>query len=1097
MEAYLTQISNYLLRQSWQIAILVVVVTAVSWLLRNRSSHIRYLLWLIVLAKCLVPPLTTIPLAILPVEKPAISIEVPEITLEEPVIVASYPEPAPRPPAPLFIEPKPALNVRQWLSIGWIAGAFLFAIVALVKAWRTNRWLRKKRRPLPNIMQAGIENLFSDAGITTFPKVWFIKGIGQPFVWGLLRGSIYLPTDFVKINNVGQQRSILGHELSHILRFDAAVNTLQVVAQAIFWFHPFVWWANKRTRAEREKCCDEMTIARLGTQTKEYSKAIVNMLISEHKHTRPVPSLAIAGPVKNIEERIKTMLRPGKKFYKRPSIIAATVVILIALITVPTAFVLTARAETKAAAEDEKKSDKSLLDAIANGDIEQLKLLIAEGADVNAQEEFGVTPLHIAALFGNQEIIRILIDEGANPNIKAEEEITPIYCTIVSPASDRMKVAELLIDKGADASTIHLAAYFGDMDAVKDFMERGINVNTKGIYDATPLHFAAAGAKKEMIEFLIDKGADINAKAMDDDLTPLHVAAALSGNQETIELLITRGADINVKGLLGVSLEVAAMRAMFSHISEFESKKLSDEQAEQMMMEAFKSQSSSESMKFLLAKGAKIDNDTLFLAAEMGMKEIIESAIAKGIDLNVKDDDGTTALWYAKDKGHTEIAELLQKHGAKEEAPKTLLHRAVTKGDIEQVKSIIEKGADVNLRDKNGQTPLHLSARQGQRDIAELLLTNGADINAKNKWDRTPMDIAVDRGHNEIVELLISKGADVNARGKGDYTALHRAAMNRAQIADALEIMSLLLAKGADIEARQEHGATPLACAAYDGNVEAARFLIEHGANIEAKTRYGDTPLFRAITQGHKDMAELLLSKGANIHAKQEKEGGYGLIHMAMIHNQDDMVRFLADKEVGAPDIHIAAYLGELTMIKEALANGKDINQKDEAECTPLHCAVSGRRKEVAEYLLDNGADVNARCIDNSTPFAFADTVEMAAFLLAKGANVNIRTKNGQTPLHWAVNRNDHRGDKALVEFLLKHGADVNAKANRTSVDWEGWSPFHVACRNGNKTIVEMLLSKGANVNAKTDKGYTPLSLAKEKGHKEVVELLLKHGAKE
>jgi len=56
MEAYLTQISNYLLRQSWQIAILVMVVAVVSWLLRNKSAHIRYLLWLIVLAKCLVPP---------------------------------------------------------------------------------------------------------------------------------------------------------------------------------------------------------------------------------------------------------------------------------------------------------------------------------------------------------------------------------------------------------------------------------------------------------------------------------------------------------------------------------------------------------------------------------------------------------------------------------------------------------------------------------------------------------------------------------------------------------------------------------------------------------------------------------------------------------------------------------------------------------------------------------------------------------------------------------------------------------------------------------------------------------------------------------
>jgi len=69
MEDYLSTITNYLLTQSWQIAVLVVVIAAVTLALKNRSAHIRYLLWLIVLAKCLVPPLVTIPLAILPQDK--------------------------------------------------------------------------------------------------------------------------------------------------------------------------------------------------------------------------------------------------------------------------------------------------------------------------------------------------------------------------------------------------------------------------------------------------------------------------------------------------------------------------------------------------------------------------------------------------------------------------------------------------------------------------------------------------------------------------------------------------------------------------------------------------------------------------------------------------------------------------------------------------------------------------------------------------------------------------------------------------------------------------------------------------------------------
>ena len=350
MEDYLAQITNYLLTQSWQIAVLVVVITAVNLALKNRSAHIRYLLWLIVLAKCLVPPLVTIPIAILPkdkmpeqtlisnVEMPAVNVEMTDTVRSEPIALPSL-----QSKSPTIMERLARVTARQWLGFGWIVGVAAFLLFALVKALRTNFWLWRQRKLLTAEAQIGIDNLFSGFGTKTFPKVWLLDGIGQPFVWGLLRGSIYLPADFFKVNSTEHRRSVLGHELSHILRFDAVVNILQIIAQAVFWFHPFVWWANKKIRAEREKCCDEMAIARLGAEAKDYSSAIVETLISEHESTRPVPSLAVAGPVKNIEERIKTMLRPGKKFYKRPSWRAIIVLLLVAVLAVPTTVALTKR----------------------------------------------------------------------------------------------------------------------------------------------------------------------------------------------------------------------------------------------------------------------------------------------------------------------------------------------------------------------------------------------------------------------------------------------------------------------------------------------------------------------------------------------------------------------------------------------------------------------------------------------------------------------------------------------------------------------------------------------------------------------------------
>ena len=355
MENYLMQITNYLLTQSWQIAILVIVIAAVNMALKNRSAHVRYLLWLIVLAKCFVPPLVTIPLAVLSQDKmpeptlisnsemPAVNTEMADTITSEPIALPSLPV-----TLPTIMERISRVTVRQWLGFGWIVGVAVFLLFALVKALRTNSWLRRDRKALIAELQTRIDNLFSDVDIKFFPKIWLVEGIGQPFVWGLLRGSIYLPSDFIKVNSIEHRRDVLSHELGHILRFDAAVNILQVIAQAVFWFHPFVWWANKKIRGEREKCCDEMAIARLDAKAKDYGSAIVEILIAEHESTRPVPSLAIAGPVRNIEDRIKTIMKPGKKFYERPSLIVVTAVLLLASLIVPTVFVLTARAGTKA-----------------------------------------------------------------------------------------------------------------------------------------------------------------------------------------------------------------------------------------------------------------------------------------------------------------------------------------------------------------------------------------------------------------------------------------------------------------------------------------------------------------------------------------------------------------------------------------------------------------------------------------------------------------------------------------------------------------------------------------------------------------------------
>ncbi len=351
MNSLINQITNYLWNQSWQIVILVLIIAAVTYMLKNKNAHIKYLLWLILIAKCLCPPLLTVSLPVLPqndLHEPAVT----QPTQAQNIIITTEPLSAAnnyQPPA--AIEQKPhnhfeklaEISISTWLVIIWTTGVSMFLTIALLKAVRTQRWLIRNRQQLPADLQDYVNDFTNKILVTNKASTWIIDSIGQPFVWGIFKGSIYLPKSFTLISDSNQQNAILAHELSHIVRLDALVNLLQIIAQSLFWFHPFVWWANKRIRAEREKCCDEMAIAQTAAEPKAFSSAIVNTLIIEHKSAMAVPTLAVAGPVKNIEERIKTIMKPNKKFYKKPTFLNTLLILLLALIIVPANPALTER----------------------------------------------------------------------------------------------------------------------------------------------------------------------------------------------------------------------------------------------------------------------------------------------------------------------------------------------------------------------------------------------------------------------------------------------------------------------------------------------------------------------------------------------------------------------------------------------------------------------------------------------------------------------------------------------------------------------------------------------------------------------------------
>jgi ankyrin repeat protein len=150
-----------------------------------------------------------------------------------------------------------------------------------------------------------------------------------------------------------------------------------------------------------------------------------------------------------------------------------------------------------------------------------------------------------------------------------------------------------------------------------------------------------------------------------------------------------------------------------------------------------------------------------------------------------------------------------------------------------------------------------------------------------------------------------------------------------------------------------------------------------------------------------------------------------------------------------------AADSGDLTLVRSIIAeNSYLINDRDEEGCTPLEVAVKKDRLEVAKYLLDQGAEVNAR------------------------------NKHGYSALHFVKS-------KAMAEVLVSKGAEVNMTENY------GLTPLHDAVLEGYTDIVEFLISKGADVNVIENKGFTPLKMAVKYHLPEIEAILRRHNAVE
>ena len=353
------------------------------------------------------------------------------------------------------------------------------------------------------------------------------------------------------------------------------------------------------------------------------------------------------------------------------------------------------------------------------------------------------------------------------------------------------------------------------------------------------------------------------------------------------------------------------------------------------------------------------------------------------------------------------------------------LVEAVKAGDRAAIRLLAAQPEEVAAAEADGTTALHWAARQDDVEIVRQLLDAGADANAATRHGITPLSLAAINGSVPITELLLKAGADPNRPLPEGETVL----LTAARTGNAA-VLKMLLAHGADIRAREHwFGETALMWAAAENHPAAIAVLVEHGADVNERSTLLTVPRRRSgqsvLPLGHWTPLMYAARQGA-----------------------PDAVRALAD-------------------------HGADLNLTDPDGATALVLAIINAHYDVAALLLDKGADPNVA--DNEAKMAaLYAAVDMSRLAIGHGRPNN--RPSGTL------------GAAALVERLIAHGADVNARLaaplmqrHHTAGDralGEGSTPLMRAAKSGDVAVMRLLLAAGADPSLTQPNQATALMLA-------------------
>lgn len=510
--------------------------------------------------------------------------------------------------------------------------------------------------------------------------------------------------------------------------------------------------------------------------------------------------------------------------------------------------------------------------------------------------------LYSAAAGGSTEIISIIFKmESHNPKLQKERS----HAMKAAIDKGNLKAVKLFISTGTDINdersdpAIITAAKSGHLDIVQHLVSAGASVNTLDGYSNSPLTEAADNGHEPVVRYLLEQGADVNHVCNSWNMTAL-LWACLRGNTGIVKVLLEKGANINAKNdkgksPLGIALEHQRYEtAAFLISREVDLENYSDDDLNKVLASMVNTGDLEIIRGLLENKEFKTDGrigSAIIAAAEKGNTAILELLLTTSPAAGKR--FGGTALTAAcrhlnADTGMPVVRLLLKYHTPGRHSSALILAAVANNVDDSALMAneLLKYDIDVDVHDNNGYTPLMYAAKRRDLQLVKAILDKGADVNyqySRINWDNffeilgTNILIGLQGGFKSPVKFFAAmKESYKNCRIIGD-TALLIAAEGQyhgmgTEGPGNDAIVKMLLKEGARVSDRDMIQNTPLILAARGSCIESVQDLLAAGADVKAVNKNGITALMRAAMSGNGNIVTLLIEQGSPLDARADSE---------------------------------------------------------------------------------------------------------------------------------------------------------------------------------------------------------------------------------